>query len=78
MLNGSSSRAAARYGFVYEGLFRQHMVIKGRNRDTAWYSMLDSEWRTVKTAFELWLEDGNFDSSARQKKSLAVIRNSII
>jgi RimJ/RimL family protein N-acetyltransferase len=72
-LNAPSKRAAERFGFIYEGLFRQHMIVKGRNRDTAWYSMLDSEWPARKAAFEKWLAPDNFDKDGRQKTSLAVL-----
>jgi RimJ/RimL family protein N-acetyltransferase len=68
--NQASRRAALRLGFTFEGIFRQHMVVKGRNRDTAWFSMLDQEWPTRKRAFEAWLEDDNFDSQGRQRQSL--------
>ncbi len=64
--NDPSKRAAERLGFSYEGLFRQHMIIKGRNRDTAWFSMLDGEWPERKRAFEAWLDPSNFDASGRQ------------
>jgi RimJ/RimL family protein N-acetyltransferase len=70
-LNAPSCRAALRFGFSYEGLFRQHMIVKGRNRDTAWYSMLDSEWPDRKAAFERWLAPENFDSNGRQKTKLS-------
>jgi RimJ/RimL family protein N-acetyltransferase len=70
-LNAPSRRAALRLGFTFEGIFRQHMIIKGRNRDTAWFSMLDSEWPARKAAFERWLDPGNFDSEGRQKRSLS-------
>lgn len=70
-LNEPSRRAALRLGFSFEGIFRQHMIIKGRNRDTAWYSMLDSEWPARKRNFEQWLAASNFDLQGRQKKSLA-------
>jgi len=70
-LNQSSRRAALRLGFTFEGIFRQHMIIKARNRDTAWYSMLDSEWPQRKANFEQWLGSTNFDSEGRQKQSLA-------
>jgi len=70
-LNAPSRRAALRYGFVYEGTFRQYMIAKGRNRDNAWYSMLDSEWPERKRNFERWLDPLNFDSEGRQKISLA-------
>lgn len=61
-LNMPSRRAAERYGFQYEGLFRQHMIVKGRNRDTAWYSITDSEWPLIKTSFEQWLGTENICS----------------
>lgn len=67
-LNAPSRRAALRYGFQYEGLFRQHMIVKGRNRDTTWFSMLDSEWPARKAAFETWLDPANFDAAGRQLK----------
>jgi hypothetical protein len=70
-LNTASRRAARRYGFVYEGTFRQHMIAKGRNRDVAWFSMLDSEWPARKRNFELWLRPENFDAQGIQKISLA-------
>jgi RimJ/RimL family protein N-acetyltransferase len=70
-LNAPSRRAAPRLGFTYEGIFRQHMIVKGRNRDTAWFSMLDSEWPARKANFERWLAPGNFDAAGRQKVSLA-------
>jgi RimJ/RimL family protein N-acetyltransferase len=69
-LNEPSRRAALRYGFSYEGTFRQHQVIKGRNRDTAWFSMLDSEWPARKAAFERWLDPGNFDAYGKQRVKL--------
>lgn len=70
-LNEPSRRAALRLGFTFEGIFRQHMIIKGRNRDTAWYSMIDSEWPVRKRNFEQWLAPSNFDPQGRQKQSLA-------
>lgn len=72
-LNAPSRRAALRFGFTYEGVFRQHMVVKGRSRDTAWFSMLDSEWPKRKEAFEKWLQPSNFDEEGRQKTSLSAI-----
>lgn len=69
--NAPSKRAAGRFGFSYEGLFRQHMIVKGRTRDTAWYSMLDSEWPARRAVFERWLAPENFDPQDRQKESLA-------
>ena len=73
-LNEPSRRAAVRLGFTFEGVFRQHMVIKGANRDTAWYSMLDGEWPAAKAAFEAWLRPDNFDADGRQLRSLAELR----
>lgn len=70
-LHAGSRRAALRLGFTFEGIFRQHMIVKGRNRDTAWFSMLDSEWPARKAALEHWLDPANFDGEGRQKKSLA-------
>src|SRR5580704_7883276 len=72
-LNAPSWRAALRYGFVYEGTFRQYMIAKGRNRDNAWFSILDSEWPARKLNFERWLAPENFDSEGRQKLSLAAL-----
>ncbi len=76
-LNEPSRRAAARFGFTYEGVFRQHLVVKDRNRDSAWFSMLDGEWPLVRAAFEAWLSPENFDSSGRQRRSLASLREEI-
>lgn len=73
-LNEPSRRAAARLGFTFEGIFRQHMIVKGRNRDTAWFSMLDSEWPSRKRAFEAWLAPENFDGGGKQKKKLEDLR----
>ncbi len=69
-LNEPSRRAAARLGFTFEGIFRQHMVIKNKNRDTAWFTMLDKEWPARKQAFESWLAPANFDPEGRQLRSL--------
>ncbi len=69
-LNAPSRRAALRLGFAFEGIFRQHMIVKGDNRDTAWYSMLDTEWPARRAAFERWLAPENFDALGRQKLSL--------
>ena len=69
--NEPSRRAALRLGFTFEGIFRQHMVVKGQNRDTAWFAMLDSEWPARKRAFQAWLDPANFDSAGRQLRSLA-------
>lgn len=75
--NEPSHRAAKRFGFTYEGVFRQHIVAKGRNRDTAWYSMIDGEWSQRKAAFETWLADENFDAAGQQIKKLEDIRDAL-
>lgn len=69
-LNLPSKRAAERFGFTFEGIFRQHMIVKGANRDTAWFSMLDGEWPARRLAFERWLEPANFDADGRQINAL--------
>jgi RimJ/RimL family protein N-acetyltransferase len=74
-LNRRSRAAAARFGFTYEGTFRQHMVTKGRNRDTAWFSMIDGEWPGIRAGFERWLADDNFDEAGRQRASLQSLRD---
>jgi RimJ/RimL family protein N-acetyltransferase len=76
-LNAKSRQAALRTGFVFEGIFRQHMIVKGRNRDTAWFSILDKEWPAVRSALESWLAADNFDESGQQRRRLAeLIANS--
>jgi RimJ/RimL family protein N-acetyltransferase len=75
--NAPSRRAALRYGFTFEGIFRQHMIVKGRNRDTAWFSMIDSEWPARKAAFEAWLNPANFDPDGRQRQSLTEIAGNL-
>ena len=72
--NLPSRRAAQRLGFTFEGIFRQHMVVKGRNRNTAWFSMLDREWPARKEALEAWLAPANFDSEGRQRQSLSQLQ----
>jgi len=72
--NEPSRQAAARFGFTYEGLFRQHMVAKGANRDTCWFSMIDSEWPALRAAFERWLSPDNFDTQGRQRLRLQECR----
>lgn len=72
--NLPSRRAAARLGFSFEGVFRQHMIVKSRSRDTAWFSMLDHEWPTLRAAFEAWLAPENFDADGRQKRRLEDLR----
>lgn len=71
-LNQPSRKAALRFGFTFEGVFRQHMIVKGRNRDTAWFAMLDKDWHRVRDAFERWLRPENFDGKGRQKAKLQV------
>ena len=75
VLNEASYNAALRLGFSYEGLFRQHQIVKGRNRDTAWFAMLDSQWPSRKAAFERWLSPDNFDSNGLQRTKLAAGRD---
>ncbi len=70
-LNLPSRRAAQRLGFSFEGVFRQHMVVKGRNRDTAWFAMIDKEWPALREAFGAWLDPSNFDGEGRQRVSLS-------
>ena len=69
-LNAASRRAAERYGFRFEGVFREHMIIKGRNRDTAWFAILEQEWPALRAAFEAWLEPANFDADGGQRRAL--------
>lgn len=72
-LNEPSKAAARRFGFSYEGLFRQHMWTKGASRDTAWFSMLDSEWPRLRREYDRWLEPSNFDAAGRQKSKLQIL-----
>ena len=69
--NEPSKRAALRFGFSFEGVFRQHMVAKGLNRDTAWYSIIDTEWPRLKAGYEAWLDPANFAADGSQKQPLA-------
>lgn len=71
-LNAPSRKAAERFGFTFEGIFRQHMIVKDRNRDTAWYAMLDKDWHRVRAGFEAWLRPENFDAKGHQKAKLQV------
>jgi len=71
--NAASRNAALRFGFTYEGTFRQAAIVKGVNRDTAWFSLLDQEWPAMKTAFNRWLDPDNFDPSGRQRRPLSAI-----
>ena len=70
LLNEPSKAAAKRFGFSFEGVFRQHMIIKGANRDTAWFAMLDGDWPRIRAEYERWLEPGNFDADGVQKSKL--------
>ncbi|MDH5378888.1 MAG: GNAT family N-acetyltransferase, partial [Gammaproteobacteria bacterium] len=72
-LNATSRAAAQRLGFSYEGVFRQSNVIKGRNRDTAWYAMIDQEWPELDQAFQQWLDPANFDADGNQKTKLSIL-----
>ena len=72
-LNAASRRAALRFGFTFEAVFRQHMITKGHTRDTAWFSMTDSEWPACKAGFERWLTPDNFDNEGHQKISLTAL-----
>lgn len=74
-LNAPSRAAALRLGFAYEGLFRQAVVVKGRNRDTAWYSVIDAEWPALRDAFERWLAPANFDAQGAQRQRLSELTN---
>lgn len=72
--NEPSRRAALRFGHTHEGVFRQHMIVKGKNRDTAWYSILDGEWPLLNRGLLKWLDDSNFDEDGKQKLSLVAVR----
>jgi RimJ/RimL family protein N-acetyltransferase len=72
--NEPSMRAARRFGITYEGTFRQHMVVKDKNRDTAWFAILDTDWRAIRRAFEQWLEPTNFDRQGGQRMRLVDLR----
>jgi RimJ/RimL family protein N-acetyltransferase len=77
-LNAASRRAAMRLGLSYEGVFRQAAVVKGRNRDTAWYAAVDADWPALKRAFERWLDPENFDGAGGQRLSLAALTDPIL
>jgi RimJ/RimL family protein N-acetyltransferase len=72
--NAKSRAAAERFGFTYEGVFRNHMVVKGRNRDSAWFAITREDWPAIRSAFERWLAPENFDEQGRQRRSLAALR----
>ena len=71
-LNEPSRRAALRFGFQFEGIFRQHMIQKGRNRDTAWFAMIDADWPRLRACYEAWLRPENFDAAGQQLYKLSV------
>jgi RimJ/RimL family protein N-acetyltransferase len=73
-LNRRSCRSAERLGFTFEGVFRHHQIVKGRNRDTAWFSIVDAQWPAIRAGFDRWLADDNFDSGGRQRHALAAVR----
>ena len=68
--NAPSRRAALRFGFTFEGIFRQHMVVKHKNRDTAWFAIMDGEWPQLKARYQRWLAEDNFDAAGKQRKRL--------
>ena len=72
-LNAPSRRAAERFGFSFEGIFLNHMVVKGRNRDTAWFAIIEENWPPIRDAFETWLDNDNFDVDGFQKQSLRAL-----
>lgn len=76
--NLASRRAAQRYGFSYEGVFRQAAVVKGRNRDTAWFAAIDAEWPALRGALETWLDPANFDADGRQRAALSALTAPIL
>ena len=73
--NEPSKRAAERFGFSFEGIFRQHLVVKSENRDTAWYSIIDKEWPALKKDYEDWLDPANYDAAGQQKRRLEAFRS---
>ncbi|MGB0508111.1 MAG: GNAT family N-acetyltransferase, partial [Pikeienuella sp.] len=77
-LNAPSRSLAMRLGMSYEGIFRQMMIVKGRNRDTAWYAAIDKEWPAISQALEAWLTPANFDSDGRQKLSLSTLTRPLL
>lgn len=74
-LNAPSRKAADRLGFSFEGIFRQAVIYKGRSRDTAWFSIIDKEWPSLKVAFLAWLSKANFDAQGQQRQSLSSVRS---
>ena len=76
-LNAPSRAAALRFGFAFEGIFRKHLIVKGRNRDTAWFAMTDDDWPKIGAAFDAWLAPANFDGGGLQRRRLAEIRDGL-
>jgi hypothetical protein len=76
-LNTKSRAAAKRLGFRFESIWFNHMIVKGRNRDTAWYSILDTEWPAIRRAIEAWLDPANFDAAGMQRRSLSAMTAAI-
>lgn len=76
--NLPSKRAAARFGFRPEGVFHQHLIVKGRSRDTAWFAMLDKDWTKLRPAYEAWLSDDNFDDKGSQRRKLEDLRAELV
>ena len=77
-LNAASRRAAQRLGLSYEGVFRQAVVVKGRNRDSAWYAAIDGEWPAIRAAMETWLHPSNFDGEGKQRQSLSALTRPVL
>lgn len=77
-LNLASRRAAGRLGFSYEGIFRQAAVYKGRNRDTAWFAMIDGDWPKIRAAYQAWLDPGNFDALGQQRRALSALTRPLL
>lgn len=75
--NAASRAAAVRLGFIYEGTFYQHVIVKLRNRDTAWFSILDNEWPAIRDNFEIWLDPANFDAGGKQRQSLGELNRAL-
>jgi len=77
-LNAPSRRAALRFGFTFEGLFRRAVIVKGRSRDTAWYSMIDEEWPALDAAYRTWLRPDNFDAHGEQRSQLGALTSAAL
>jgi hypothetical protein len=75
--NAASRAAAVRLGFSHEGVFYQHRIVKGQNRDTAWFSILDHEWPPLRASFETWLDPANFDADGKQRQSLSGLNRTL-